>query len=67
MRKKRAYRGLSPRARLGFGAGLLIWGFLGLQFSDTAAEKLGFTPTDADKAALEKMTPKIHAIPRERS
>jgi hypothetical protein len=28
--------------------------------------KLGFTPTEADKAELEKLTPKIHVVERER-
>ncbi|KAL2021953.1 hypothetical protein VTK56DRAFT_6372 [Thermocarpiscus australiensis] len=61
-----AYRGLSPKTRLAFGAGLLVWGFAGLQFSDTIAAKLGYAPTEADKAALERMTPKIHVVPREK-
>jgi hypothetical protein len=26
--------------------------------------KLGYTPTEADKAELEKMTPRIHVVPR---
>lgn len=63
----RTYRGLNFKTRLGVGAGLLIWGVIGLQFSDKAGEKLGYAPTEADKAALDKMTPKIHTVPREKS
>ncbi|KAL2126136.1 hypothetical protein VTI74DRAFT_1633 [Chaetomium olivicolor] len=62
-----AYRNLTPKSKAIFGAGLVAWGLLGLQFSDVAEAKLGYTPTDADKAALEKMTPRIHAVPREKS
>ncbi|KAK4130760.1 hypothetical protein BT67DRAFT_445381 [Trichocladium antarcticum] len=61
-----SYRGLNSKARLGFGAGLLVWGFLGLQFSDKAGEKLGIVPTEADKAALDKMLPRIHVVPKEK-
>ncbi|KAK4165997.1 hypothetical protein QBC43DRAFT_287333 [Cladorrhinum sp. PSN259] len=62
----RTYRALSSNAKLGVGVGLLAWGLIGLQFTDKAEEKLGYTPTEADKEALEKMTPKIHTVPRGR-
>lgn len=45
--------------------GLIVWALVGQRLSDTAEAKLGFTPTEADKAALERMTPKIHVVPRE--
>ncbi|KXX73100.1 hypothetical protein MMYC01_210449 [Madurella mycetomatis] len=61
------YRSFSPKTRAGLGAGLILWGLLGLQLTPKAEEKLGLTPSEADKAALDKMTPKIHAIPREKS
>ncbi|GAB1318811.1 hypothetical protein MFIFM68171_09021 [Madurella fahalii] len=61
-----SYRNLSPKARAGLGAGFILWGLLGLQLTPKAEEKLGLTPTEADKAALDKMTPKIHTIPREK-
>lgn len=63
---KRTYQGLSPRARLGVGFGLLAWGLIGLKLSDKAEEKLGYTPTEQDKAELDKMIPKIHSVPREK-
>ena len=53
-------------ARLGVGGGLLAWGVVGLYFSDKVEEKLGYTPTEEDKAALDRMTPKFHAVERER-
>jgi len=55
---------LSSNAKLGFGVGMLAWGIVGLRLSDKAEEKLGYTPTEADKAALERLTPKIHAVSR---
>ncbi|KAK4193933.1 hypothetical protein QBC35DRAFT_480675 [Podospora australis] len=61
-----SYRGLSPRAKLSFGIGLLAWGVIGLQLSDKAEEKLGYTPTEEDKKALERMTPKIHTVTRDK-
>lgn len=45
--------------------GLLAWGVIGLQLSDQAEEKFGFTPTEKDKAALENMKPKIHFVEKE--
>ncbi|KAK4100837.1 hypothetical protein N658DRAFT_507507 [Parathielavia hyrcaniae] len=59
-----AYQNLPPKTKLAVGAGLLAWGVLGLQFSDKLESKLGFTPTEADKAELEKLAPRIHAVPR---
>jgi hypothetical protein len=44
--------------------GLLAWGVLGLSLSDKVESKLGFTPTEADKAELEKMKPKLHVVER---
>lgn len=61
----RAYQSLSPKAKLGVGLGLLTWGAVGLYMSDQAEEKFGFTPTEKDKAALEKIKPKIHLVDRE--
>ncbi|KAK4204130.1 hypothetical protein QBC40DRAFT_261897 [Triangularia verruculosa] len=60
------YKGLSPKARLGVGFGLLAWGLIGLQLSDKAEEKLGYTPTEQDKAELDKMIPKLHTVSREK-
>lgn len=44
---------------------LLAWGAIGLQLSDRAEARYGFTPTDEDKAALAKMLPSITAVDRE--
>jgi hypothetical protein len=63
--KHSAYRGLSPRARLGFGIGLLTWSAVGLYLSDRAEETFGFTPSDTDKAQLDRMTPRISIIDKE--
>ncbi|KAK4181897.1 hypothetical protein QBC36DRAFT_1298 [Triangularia setosa] len=60
------YKGLSPKARLGVGFGLLAWGLVGLQLSDKAEEKLGYTPTEQDRVELDKMIPKIHSVSREK-
>ncbi|CAK7228545.1 hypothetical protein SCUCBS95973_006919 [Sporothrix curviconia] len=59
-----SYRGLSPKTRIGVGIGVLLWGTIGLYASDAAADKMGMTPTEADKEALAKMTPRIHVIDR---
>ncbi|KAK4126331.1 hypothetical protein N657DRAFT_670389 [Parathielavia appendiculata] len=58
-----AYQNLPPKTKLAVGAGLLAWGVLGLQFSDELESKLGFIPTEADKAELEKLAPRIHGFP----
>ncbi|KAL7627436.1 hypothetical protein AAE478_001629 [Parahypoxylon ruwenzoriense] len=60
--KIRSFRKLSPRTRIGVGLGLLAWGAIGLQLSDRAEERYGFTPTEEDKAALTKMVPRITAV-----
>ncbi|OAA54813.1 hypothetical protein SPI_08684 [Niveomyces insectorum RCEF 264] len=60
-----SYRALSPRTRLGVGIGVLFWGVAGLYLSDAAADKMGMTPTEADKEALAKITPRIHVIDRQ--
>ncbi|KAK3940620.1 hypothetical protein QBC46DRAFT_341292 [Diplogelasinospora grovesii] len=59
-----SYKGLPAKSRLAVGAGLLFWGVVGLYMSDRAEEKFGFTPTEADKRELEKLTPKIQVIDR---
>jgi len=60
----KTYTNLTPKTKLAFGVGLVAWGMLGLTFGDKVESKLGFTPTEADKAELEKMTPKIHVVER---
>ncbi|CAN8102193.1 unnamed protein product [Discula destructiva] len=61
----KAYKGLSSKAKLGVGVGLLAWGVVGLHMSDRVEEKYGFTPSEKDKAALESMKPKIRLVDRE--
>ncbi|KAK4068588.1 uncharacterized protein Triagg1_7236 [Trichoderma aggressivum f. europaeum] len=57
-----AYNNLTPKTRLGVGVAIIAWGGLGLYLSDKAEEKLGFTPTEEDKAELRNMTPKITTV-----
>lgn len=63
--KPRSYQNLSPRARLSVGAGLLAWGVVGLLLSERAEQKLGLTPSEEDKAALDRMLPKITVAERD--
>ncbi|UKZ74001.1 hypothetical protein TrVFT333_001655 [Trichoderma virens FT-333] len=58
----RAYTNLSPKTRLGVGVAIIAWGCAGLYISDKAEEKLGFTPTEEDKAELRNMAPKITTV-----
>ncbi|KAL2189539.1 hypothetical protein L209DRAFT_749372 [Thermothelomyces heterothallicus CBS 203.75] len=60
----KAYTNLPPKTKLAVGVGLVAWGLLGLTFGDKVESKLGFTPTEADKAELEKLAPKIHVVER---
>ncbi|RKU47225.1 hypothetical protein DL546_008451 [Coniochaeta pulveracea] len=59
-----AYRNLSSLTRIGVGAGIIAWATVGLYLSDSVEEKLGFTPTEADKEALDRFKPQIHVIER---
>lgn len=43
----------------------MAWGVAGLYLSDRAEEKFGYTPTEQDKTALEKLKPKIHVVDRD--
>ncbi|PSS02124.1 hypothetical protein BD289DRAFT_422646 [Coniella lustricola] len=58
----KAYQGLSSKARLGLGVGLVAWGVVGLYMSDRAEEKFGFTPSEKEKAEIERLKPKLHII-----
>ncbi|KAK3956195.1 hypothetical protein QBC32DRAFT_321033 [Pseudoneurospora amorphoporcata] len=59
------YRNLSPRARLGVGIAFTLWGLIGLKLSDKAEEKLGYTPTEEDRKALERFKPRIIEVEKE--
>ncbi|KAL5087669.1 hypothetical protein Trisim1_007536 [Trichoderma cf. simile WF8] len=58
----KAYQNLAPKTRLGVGVAIIAWGGLGLYLSDKAEEKLGFTPTEEDKAELRNLAPKITTV-----
>lgn len=58
----RAYKSLSPKARMGVGVGVIAWGVIGLHLSDQAEEKFGYTPSEKDKEELWKWTPKVTTV-----
>ena len=60
----RAYKNLSPKTRMGVGVGVIAWGVVGLYLSDTAEEKLGYTPSEQDKEDLWKWAPKVTTVDR---
>ncbi|KAK3398678.1 hypothetical protein B0T20DRAFT_215340 [Sordaria brevicollis] len=59
------YRNLSPRARLGVGIGFILWGIVGLKLADKAEERLGYTPTEEDRKALERFKPRIIEVEKD--
>ncbi|KAM5348070.1 hypothetical protein ACJ41O_007894 [Fusarium nematophilum] len=59
---RRAYKNLSPKTRLGLGVAILAWGTAGLFLTDEVEKMFGYTPTEEDKARLNKYTPKIITI-----
>lgn len=61
----KTFKNLSPKTRAGVGLAIIAWGATGLYLSDQAEEKFGYTPTEADKAAIDKYTPKIYTVDRE--
>ncbi|KAL1883798.1 hypothetical protein VTK73DRAFT_8334 [Phialemonium thermophilum] len=61
----RTYRNLPFKGRLGVGFGLLAWGVIGMYMADRVEEKFGLKPTEEDKAALDKLIPKIHVVERD--
>lgn len=60
----KAYRNLSPKARMGVGLTIIAWGCAGPYLSDRAEEVFGFTPTEQDKKNLEKLKPRLTAVDR---
>ncbi|KOS17824.1 hypothetical protein ESCO_003038 [Escovopsis weberi] len=60
----KTYKNLSPRTRLGVGVAILAWGVAGLYLSDRAEERFGYTPTEQDREALRRMTPRIVSVDR---
>jgi hypothetical protein len=58
----RTYKRLSPTARAGVGAGIIAWGTAGLYLTPAVEERMGLTPTEEDKAELDKYKPKITAV-----
>ena len=57
-----AYKRLSPKSRLAVGVAVIAWGGVGLYISDRAEERLGYTPTEKDKADLRKYAPTITEV-----
>ncbi|KAJ8071791.1 hypothetical protein OCU04_002105 [Sclerotinia nivalis] len=51
-----SFRALPPRTRAMIGASFIAWGTIGLYLSETAEKKLGFEPTEQDKAKMPKIT-----------
>ncbi|TGO87478.1 hypothetical protein BPOR_0223g00050 [Botrytis porri] len=51
-----SFRALPSRTRAMIGASFIAWGTIGLYLSDTAEKKLGFEPTEQDKAKMPKFT-----------
>lgn len=60
--KSSFYNSLSPKTRLMVGGGLIGYATLGLFLSDTAEEKLGYTPTEEDKKRLREAMPRIRVV-----
>ncbi|KAI4762184.1 hypothetical protein E4T52_05603 [Aureobasidium sp. EXF-3400] len=58
----RYYTSLSPKIRLMVGGGIIGYACLGLFLSDTAEEKLGYTPTEEDKKRLRESLPRIRVV-----
>ncbi|KAK3318362.1 hypothetical protein B0H66DRAFT_602953 [Apodospora peruviana] len=56
----KSYQALSSNYKLVFGAGMVVWGVVGLTMTDTIEEKLGLTPSEEDLKRL----PKIQVIDR---
>lgn len=44
------------------GGGIISYACLGLFLSDTAEEKLGYTPTEEDKKRLRESLPRIRVV-----
>ncbi|ROT38601.1 hypothetical protein SODALDRAFT_333208 [Sodiomyces alkalinus F11] len=58
----RAYKNLSPKARITVGLGITGWGAVGLWLSDRAEEK--YQPPEEDKAVVERLIPRISVVDR---
>ncbi|KAF4962332.1 hypothetical protein FSARC_9575 [Fusarium sarcochroum] len=61
----RAYKNLSSKTRLGVGVAILAWGAGGLMLTEPLEKSLGLTPTEEDKAELDKYTPKIVTVEKD--
>lgn len=56
---------MSPKAKAGLGVGFMAWGLVGLLATDPAEAKLGLSPSEQDKAELERLKPKFRVVDRE--
>ncbi|KAF4463297.1 hypothetical protein FALBO_9879 [Fusarium albosuccineum] len=61
----KAYKNLSSKTRLGVGVAIIAWGAAGLMLTDEVEKSFGFTPTEEDKARLDKYTPKITTVDKD--
>lgn len=53
---------MSPTTRAGVGVAIIAWGAAGLYLTPVVEEKMGLTPSEEDKAALDKYRPKIVTV-----
>ena len=65
LRSFRAYKNLSSKTRLGVGVAIIAWGAGGLMLTDPLEKSLGLTPTEEDKAELDKYTLKIITVEKD--
>ncbi|KAG5982645.1 hypothetical protein E4U55_001625 [Claviceps digitariae] len=60
----KAYKNLTPKTRLGLGAGLMAWALAGMYLTDQAEQKFGYTPSEQDKEDLWKWVPRVTVVER---
>ncbi|KAI5854146.1 hypothetical protein BZA05DRAFT_393358 [Tricharina praecox] len=58
------YRSLPPRTRAILGGAVVVYATVGLYVSDFAEEKLGFTPSEQEKAQISGLVPKVRVVDR---
>lgn len=61
----RSYRGLSSRARLFVGLGVMAYAGFGLLLSDQAEKTFNMVPTEQDKERLNHAIPKIRVVDKD--
>jgi len=53
----KVFSNLEPRTRALVGVGVITWGLIGINLSNVAEKKLGYEPTDLDRARLREGLP----------